>query len=229
MKCLPDTMEMLYLRTKKIDQILEKKVDNYTAMWEHKWKMMLHTDKQLREEVARIKKGIYPPPTNRDSFFGGRLAIHYFLHFYSFYAITGRFYDFLHFFSRTDVSILLWEKSENPSEYCIYRDIRSMYPFICRMGDFPTGRGEIISRGDFYSKNMSIWDIFGPISCSLDPPRGRLFPCIPVKMHSRLMFPLCRTCAQNMNQGTCTCTVEERRLEGCWTHIEIRVCIMRLA
>lgn len=94
------------------------------------------------------------------------------------------------------------------------------------MGDYPTGTGVIISRGEFLSKNLSIWDIFGPISCSLDPPRGKLFPCIPVKINSRLLFPLCRTCAETMNQGTCTCSKEDRRLHGCWNHVEVQVSLL---
>lgn len=123
----------------------------------------------------------------------------------------------------TDVSIFLWEASENPTEYCIYRDFRSLYPHTCRMFSYPTGTPQIISRGQFLSENWKISDIFGPITCALDPPRKRLFPCIPVKINSRLMFPLCRTCAERKNQNECTCTVLERRIYGTWVHVEVQV------
>lgn len=65
-------MEMMYLRTQKIDSILKNKLDNYTVMWEHEWHEKLRADIQLKKEIDKFKNDICPPPTHRDCFFGGR-------------------------------------------------------------------------------------------------------------------------------------------------------------
>lgn len=96
-----------------------------------------------------------------------------------------------------------------------------MYPHCCRQGTFPTGKGQIISYGDFMANKIKLSQIFGPITCSVYPPTDTLFPVLGVKMHSRLMFPLCYTCAKNLNPNRCTCSDSERMLTGTWTHVEL--------
>ena len=35
------------------------------------------------------------------------------------------------------------------------------------------------------------------------------------------MFPLCKTCADTLNQNRCTHTDEERAILGTWCHVEL--------
>ena len=52
--------------------------------------------------------------------------------------------------------------------------------------------------------------------------RGNLMlGVVPVRMNGRLMFPLCRTCAEETRQGPCDHTDDERRLYGTWTSVEL--------
>ena len=97
-----------------------------------------------------------------------------------------------------------------------------MYPFCCREGTYPTGKGTIISHGDYMSNKIQLSQIFGPIACSMLPPTDTLYPILGVKMHSRLMFPLCYTCAKNLNPERCKCKDEARVIRGCWTSLEIQ-------
>ena len=90
---------MLYLRTQKIDKLLQRKFNVYHSIWEHSFKRMLQTNKDFRESIKRLSGTIYDPPTLRASFYGGR----------------------------TDLSSFLWQQSDNPTEYGIYRDIRLIF------------------------------------------------------------------------------------------------------
>ena len=46
-------------------------------------------------------------------------------------------------------------------------------------------------------------------------------PVLPSRFHGKLMFVLCRTCAQNRQQTRCSHGEAERVLNGCWTTPEL--------
>ena len=62
---------------------------------------------------------------------------------------------------------------------------------------------------------------FGLIKCTVLPPRGLLHPVLPYRAEGKLMFPLCKTCADTLNQNPCTHTDEERAILGTWCHVEL--------
>ena len=53
------------------------------------------------------------------------------------------------------------------------------------------------------------------------PPRELYHPVLPLKCNGKLMFSLCRTCTQNLQQEPCNHSDEERALSGTWVSLEI--------
>ena len=62
---------------------------------------------------------------------------------------------------------------------------------------------------------------FGLIKCTVLPPRGLFHPVLPYRTPDNLMFPLCKTCADTLNQNPCTHSDEERAIRGTWCHVEL--------
>ncbi|KAJ8909929.1 hypothetical protein NQ315_005648 [Exocentrus adspersus] len=54
------------------------------------------------------------------------------------------------------------------------------------------------------------------------PPQHLYHPILPAKMNNKLMFVLCRTCGEKMNQGKCHHTEEERALTETWVIDEVK-------
>ena len=62
---------------------------------------------------------------------------------------------------------------------------------------------------------------FGLIKCTVLPPNGLFHPVLPYRTENKLMFPLCKTCADTLNQNPCTHSDEERAILGTWCHVEL--------
>ena len=62
---------------------------------------------------------------------------------------------------------------------------------------------------------------FGLIKCTVLPPRGLFHPVLPYRTQDKLMFPLCRTCADVCNQTSYTHTEHERAIIGTWCSVEL--------
>nr|DAC81393.1 TPA_asm: PolB-C [Pimephales minnow adintovirus] len=98
-----------------------------------------------------------------------------------------------------------------------YLDFTSLYPFCQATKSYPIEHPQIIFQ-DF----QSIENYFGIIKATVYPPRKLLHPVLPYRCQGKLMFPLCRTCAQEQNQTTsCSHNDHERALSGCWVSIEL--------
>ena len=62
---------------------------------------------------------------------------------------------------------------------------------------------------------------FGMIKCTVLPPRALLHPVLPYRTQGKLMFPLCKTCADTCQQTPCTHSDNERAIEGTWCSVEL--------
>ena len=69
--------------------------------------------------------------------------------------------------------------------------------------------------------NRSPREFFGLMKCDILPPTFLFHPVLPYRANGKLMFPLCRTCAETLQQTPCEHADEERMLSGTWCSIEI--------
>lgn len=101
-----------------------------------------------------------------------------------------------------------------------YTDICSLYPWVCKNSKFPIGH-PTVHVGNA-CRNLNINTTEGLIKCRILPPTNLYHPVLPVKMNKKLMFLLCRTCGETLNQDDCNHTEEERALSGVYVIDEVR-------
>ena len=126
------------------------------------------------------------------------------------------------FGGRTNVTKLKYEFKDN--EKGCYVDFVSLYPTVQYFKTYPVGHPTKILNPISYD---SKW--FGFIKCKIDPPRNLYHPVLPVRTmcgkSEKLLFPLCRTCAEQQQQTQCKHTEEERAITGTWCTNEIKKAI----
>ena len=98
-----------------------------------------------------------------------------------------------------------------------YVDFTSLYSHVNRSKTVPTGHPKIITEN--FDQNVS--NYFGLIKCTVVPPRALFHPVLPYRTQGKLMFALCRTCADTCNQTPCTHSDAERAIRGTWCTIEL--------
>ncbi|CAB4007002.1 Hypothetical predicted protein [Paramuricea clavata] len=62
---------------------------------------------------------------------------------------------------------------------------------------------------------------FGLIKCTVLPPRGLFHPILPCRTQGKLMFPLCKSCADACDQTPYTHSDHERAIQGTWCSVEL--------
>ena len=90
-----------------------------------------------------------------------------------------------------------------------YSDFTSLYPHVNRCKVLPIGHPRIITEN--FDEDIS--NYFGLIKCTVLPPRGLFHPVLPYRTQGKLMFALCKTCADTCNQTPCTHTDHERAIQ----------------
>ena len=98
-----------------------------------------------------------------------------------------------------------------------YVDFTSLYPHVNRSKTVPTGHPEIITEN--FDEDLS--NYFGLIKCTVLPPCGLFHPVLPHHGQNKLMFALCKTCADTRNQTPCTHSDAERAIQGTWCSVEV--------
>lgn len=106
-------------------------------------------------------------------------------------------------------------------EEILYLDFTSLYPAINNYGTYPVGHPRKIYK-DFTG------DYFGFQKCKILAPRELYIPVLPVKVEmeksEKLIFGLCRTCAETRN-AVCTHSDNERAFIGTWATEEIKLAV----
>ncbi|XP_071043011.1 uncharacterized protein [Parasteatoda tepidariorum] len=92
-----------------------------------------------------------------------------------------------------------------------YVDFTSLYPWVNKYCQYPVGHPQIIT-----SNFEGIDNYFGIVKCKVFPPYSS---------NEKLMFPLCRTCADTLSQTTCTHAEEDRAIAGTWVTEEVKLAI----
>jgi hypothetical protein len=101
-----------------------------------------------------------------------------------------------------------------------YVDVCSLYPYVCKKGHYPLGH-PTVHVGDRECRELGL-NVNGLLKCKVLPPLNLYHTVLPTRMNNKLMFVLCRTCGEQMNQGDCDHSSDERALTGTWTMDEIR-------
>ena len=117
---------------------------------------------------------------------------------------------------RTNATKLYHKTKEN--EMIKYYDVTSLYAYTNKYEKYMDGHCSVIMG---LPDNTKISDYFGMVHVRILPPRGLLHPVLPVKMDNKLLFPLCKTCAQQRNQEKCTHSDPQRELVGTWCTPEL--------
>ena len=118
----------------------------------------------------------------------------------------------------TNATKLLYNFKEN--ECGCYIDFCSLYPTVQYYQKYPIGHPTKIFNPEKYDKS---W--YGLIKCKVVPPRKLYHPVLPqqikVDSYEKLVFTLCKMCAEMRNQNECKHTDAERSFIGTWTTDEI--------
>ena len=164
-----DSMDTRYERTLAISEKIRSNNYKLIEKWECVFDIELSQNDQLqrfvREHVNNLKR---KPLDARDAFFGGR---------------TGN-------------TVKVFDCKDG--EKIKYVDVCSLYPYICKRGKFPVGHPKIyVGEEDcrqFLGVYNDISQVDGLLMCDVLPPRKLYHPLLLVRMHGKLIFPLCRTC-----------------------------------
>ena len=123
---------------------------------------------------------------------------------------------------RTNATKLLYEFKAG--ECGKYVDVCSLYPTVMYYDNYPIGHPEKIFNPENFDQ-----DWYGLIKCKILPPHSLYHPVLPYRVNcaqaEKLMFPLCRTCAESKIQTKCAHAAAERALTGTWTTDEVNKAI----
>jgi hypothetical protein len=121
------------------------------------------------------------------------------------------------FGGRTETFVL-----ESSGKAVHYRDVTSLYPWVNSRMLYPVGHPEIVTH-DF----KSLKEYFGIVKCTILPPKSLHVPVLP--MHAgrekKLLFPLCRTCAETFQVKECSHSNDERAMCGTWFTEEVKLAV----
>lgn len=100
--------------------------------------------------------------------------------------------------------------------------MQSLYPYVCKRCAYPVGNPRVIQGLDLSRYGTDINCFEGLIKCDILPPRGLYIPLLPTHIDGKLLFTLCRTCAEEKNIEVCTHDKIHRALHGVWVTTELK-------
>jgi hypothetical protein len=103
-------------------------------------------------------------------------------------------------------------------------NVINLCPWVCKYFKFPVGHLTIhLECGD-----VQVMLVKGLVRCTVLPPWDLYHPWLPYRSNNRLIFCLCRTCAECRSQEQCHHeTVFERALSRTWVVDELRQYVER--
>lgn len=162
-------------------------------IWEHEFDELYRTNEQLRSFLRTLDYLKKEPLNPRDAFFGGRTGV-----------------------------CKLYHKTVG-DEKILYYDVTSLYPYINKYSEYPTGVPKILLGKEL--KDRTVFNINGLIKCLILPPKALYHPVLPLKMHSKLLFALCYKCAEEKNIENCKHNDKERAFIATYVAEELRVAV----
>ena len=123
---------------------------------------------------------------------------------------------------RVETGRLIWNIEDSAFGLGLeYVDICSLYPTVNCHEFYPVAHPDVITCNFDYS----LESYFGLVQCSVIAPKSLLHAVLPVHANGKLIFPLCRTCAEKFQVDTCFHTDCERELHGVWVSEELKLAI----
>ncbi|KAE8738150.1 hypothetical protein FOCC_FOCC016376 [Frankliniella occidentalis] len=102
-------------------------------------------------------------------------------------------------------------------------DVISEYPACQHHRCYPEGHPDIFCEGDPAMPDISVMN--GVVKATVLPPQNLFIPVLPYRCCKKLLFPLCRTCAETMNQNVCNHSDKEREMLGTWCAPELKLAV----
>ena len=126
---------------------------------------------------------------------------------------------------RTNNNIKFYECGAN--ERIRYYDVCSLYPYIQKKKVFPIKHPDIYvgqkECASIVGDNNDISRVSGLIMCDVLPPQNLYHGLLPLKLHSKILFPLCRKCAEEKYQEECPhLDIKDRKIHGTWVSLELQ-------
>jgi len=121
------------------------------------------------------------------------------------------------FGGRTNAVCLLKEVTEGQKNH--YVDFTPLYPWTNKYCEIPIDHPEILTSEELAERSPR--EFFSLIKCDILPPTALFQPVLPYRAQGKLMFPLCKTYAENLQQSPCEHSDDDRVLSGTWCSIEI--------
>ena len=121
-------------------------------------------------------------------------------------------------------------KELKEGERLAYLDFTSLYPAVqwgTKDEVWPVGYPDIYLSVEAEEKAPKLKDSLGLWFCEVLPPRELRHPVLPYTVKDKLLFPLCRTCAERGRPGRCTHMDEERVLSGTFTTMELNKAVKK--
>lgn len=97
-----------------------------------------------------------------------------------------------------------------------YMDVNSLYPYVLKNKSYPIGHPRVIN--DNFDETLRSY--FGFVKCRVLPPQNLYTPILPARISRKLVFTLCRTCAE-IRLDRCFHNENDRSLIGTWTTAEL--------
>jgi hypothetical protein len=125
------------------------------------------------------------------------------------------------FFGGRTSTIVKYHKVEQ-GEKIRYYDVCSLYPYVNKNFKVPLGHPRILLGEEARSINIASFE--GILKARVLPPSNLYHPVLPFKMHQKLMFFLCYTCALEKT-NECNHTEQDRSFVGTWVVDEVRMAL----
>jgi len=129
------------------------------------------------------------------------------------------------FFGRRTNATKLYHKIKRnskgkPTEKISYVDVCSLYPYVNKYGKYPVGHPKIITE-NFKTITKGKKPYEGLVHCTVVPPKRLLHPVLPYRSGGKLLFPLCKTCADLKQTSSCRHNNLLKQITGTWVTDEL--------
>lgn len=124
---------------------------------------------------------------------------------------------------RTNANTLYFKSDGETRMY--YYDICSLYPYINKTAKTVKSHPRVHVGDSCMNVSWQLMD--GLMKATVRAPRGLDFPVLPYRMHNKLMFFLCLTCAETLYQYSCDHDDEKRQFTGTWVMDEVKLAVSK--